>query len=143
MRDYYGRPQAKALEPFFARNAAAVSRRFRAALTAAPTSSASANDHVARGPASGVVTADRAEIFPTGAEKFGRLKADLAAAQRFIHIQYFIWEDDELTDALTEILRERLAGRRRGALPLRHLGSIAWDKKKLEALVPLGAQVAR
>ena len=78
----------------------------------------------------GVVTADRAEIFPTGEEKFGRLKADLAAAQRFIHIQYFIWEDDELTDALTEILKERVQAGVAGALPLRLPGQQALGQEE-------------
>ena len=91
----------------------------------------------------GVVTADSAEIFPTGEEKFGRLKADLAAAQRFIHIQYFIWEDDELTDALTEILKERVQAGVQVRFLYDYLGSKHWDKKKLEALVPLGAKVSK
>ena len=90
-----------------------------------------------------VVTADSAEIFPTGEEKFGRLKADLAAAQRFIHIQYFIWEDDELTDALTEILKERVQAGVEVRFLYDYLGSKHWDKKKLEALVPLGAKVSK
>ena len=89
-----------------------------------------------------VVTADRVEIFPTGAEKFDRLKADLAAARRFIHIQYFIWENDELTDALIDILRDRL----KAGVEVRFLydavGSIAWSKKELRTLVPLGGRVA-
>ena len=91
----------------------------------------------------GVVTADSAEIFPTGEEKFSRLKADLAAAQRFIHIQYFIWEDDELTDALTEILKERVQAGVQVRFLYDYLGSKHWDKNKLEALVPLGAKVAK
>ena len=91
----------------------------------------------------GVLTADRAEIFPTGQEKFGRLKADLAAAQRFIHVQYFIWEDDELTDALTEILKERVQAGVQVRFLYDYLGSKHWDKKKLEALVPLGGKVAK
>ena len=101
------------------------------------------SDTMTREDGLGVVTADSAEIFPTGAEKFGRLKADLAAAQRFIHIQYFIWEDDELTDALTEILRERVQAGVQVRFLYDYLGSKHWDKKKLEALVPLGAKVAK
>ena len=90
-----------------------------------------------------MVTADRAEIFPTGEEKFGRLKADLSAAQRFIHVQYFIWEDDELTDALTEILKERVQAGVQVRFLYDYLGSKHWDKSKLEALVPLGGKVAK
>ena len=89
------------------------------------------------------MTAASAEIFPTGEEKFGRLKADLAAATRFIHVQYFIWEDDELTDALTAILKERAQAGVQVRVLYDYLGSKHWDKSKLEALVPLGAKVAR
>jgi cardiolipin synthase A/B len=89
-----------------------------------------------------VVTADTATVFSTGAEKFESLKADLAAARRFIHVQYFIWEDDELTDALVDILRERLAAGVQVRFLYDYLGSHHWSKKKLYALIPLGAQVA-
>ena len=137
MRDYYAQLQA-ALKPFFARNAAA-DRRFRQ--TYGGTYVERLGDTMAREDGLGVVTADRAEIFPTGAEKFSRLKADLAAAQRFIHVQYFIWEDDELTDALTEILKERVQAGVEVRFLYDYLGSKHWDKEKLEALVPLGAKV--
>ncbi|HSK47271.1 MAG TPA: PLDc N-terminal domain-containing protein, partial [Coriobacteriia bacterium] len=46
-------------------------------------------------------------IMPTGAEKFAQLKKDLAAAQDTINIMYFIWERDELTRALIDILIDR------------------------------------
>ena len=44
-----------------------------------------------------VLPARTIELFSTGAPKFARLKEDMAEAQRFIHLQYFIWEKDELT----------------------------------------------
>jgi cardiolipin synthase A/B len=139
MRDYLTKAR-ETLAPFFARNAAA-DKRFRKLF--AGTYVERLSDTMAREDGLGVVTADRAEIFPTGQEKFGRLKADLAAAQRFIHIQYFIWEDDELTDALTEILAERAKAGVQVRFLYDYLGSKHWDKKKLEALVPLGAKVAK
>jgi cardiolipin synthase len=89
-----------------------------------------------------IVTADTAEIFETGLGKFEHLKRDLSAAQRFIHIQYFIWENDELTDALIDILRERAQAGVEVRFLYDYVGSIAWRKKKLQALVPLGVQVA-
>ena len=89
-----------------------------------------------------IVTADSAEIFETGLGKFESLKRDLSAAQRFIHIQYFIWEDDELTDALIDILRERAQAGVEVRFLYDYVGSKAWGKKKLQALVPLGVQVA-
>jgi cardiolipin synthase len=139
MQDYYEKLQSS-LKPFFERNAAA-ERRFRQQFGGTYVERLA--DTMAREDGLGVVTADRAEIFPTGQEKFSRLKADLAAAQRFIHIQYFIWEDDELTDALTEILKERVQAGVQVRFLYDYLGSRAWDKKKLEALVPLGATVAK
>jgi cardiolipin synthase len=139
MRDYYEKLQAT-LRPFFESNAAA-ERRFRERF--AGTYVERLADTMSREDGLGVVTADSAEIFPTGGEKFGRLKADLAAAQRFIHIQYFIWEDDELTDALTEILKERVQAGVQVRFLYDYLGSKHWDKKKLEALVPLGAKVSK
>ena len=129
-----------ALAPFFARNAGA-ERRFRQLY--AGTYIERLADTITREDGLPVVTADSAEIFPTGAEKFGRLKADLSAAKRFIHVQYFIWEDDELTDALTAILKERVQAGVQVRFLYDDLGSKHWDKRKLEALVPLGAKVAK
>jgi cardiolipin synthase A/B len=139
MRDYYEQLQT-ALKPFFARNSAA-ERRFRQEYGGTYVERLA--DTMAREDGLGVVTADRAEIFPTGQEKFSRLKADLAAAQKFIHIQYFIWEDDELTDALTEILKERVQAGVQVRFLYDYLGSKHWDKTKLEALMPLGAKVEK
>ena len=129
-----------ALQPLFERNSAA-DRRFRDTLRR-HLCRTPLRHHVPRG-RTGVLTADSAEIFPTGEEKFGRLKIDLAAAQRFIHIQYFIWEDDELTDALTENLKERAQAGVQVRFLYDYLGSKHWDKSKLEALVPLGVKVAK
>ncbi len=138
-RDFFGHVQTS-LQPFFERNAAATGR-FRERFGGTSVERLS---HAIRSEGGlAVVTADEAEIFPTGEEKFSRLKADLAAARRFIHVQYFIWEDDELTDALTEILKERAQAGVQVRFLYDYLGSKHWDKSKLEALVPLGVQVER
>jgi cardiolipin synthase len=135
----YGRAEQKALLPFFERNASAVRR---AEQLFKGTYVDRLRKAIRRETGYRVLTADQVEIFPTGAEKFGRLKADLGAARRFIHIQYFIWEDDELTDALIEILRERLSAGVQVRVLYDFVGSIPWSKKKLNCLVPLGGQVA-
>ncbi len=135
----HGRAEQKALTPFFERNESAalrVQERF------AGTYVDRLRLAIRRETGFRVVTADSAEIFPTGKHKFDRLKADLAAAKRFIHIQYFIWENDELTDALIDILRERLKAGVKVRFLYDYVGSIAWSKRKLNALVPLGAEVA-
>ena len=129
-----------ALQPLFERNSAA-DRRFRTRFGG--TFVERLSDTMSREDGLRLVTADSAEIFPTGEEKFGQLKIDLAAAQRFIHIQYFIWEDDELTDALTEILKERVRAGVQVRFLYDALGCKHWDKSKLEALVPLGVKVAK
>jgi cardiolipin synthase len=135
----YGRAEQKALLPFFERNASAVRR---AEQLFKGTYVDRLRKAIRRETGYRVLTADQVEIFSTGTEKFGRLKTDLAAARRFIHIQYFIWEDDELTDALIEILRERLIAGVQVRVLYDFVGSIPWSKKKLNTLVPLGGQVA-
>ena len=54
------------------------------------------------------------EDHPSGEAAFARLLADLGDAKRFIHMQYFIWEQDELTAKITEILSTQGQGGRRG-----------------------------
>lgn len=49
------------------------------------------------------------QVYGNGEEYFDALLADLAGAQRFIHMSYFIWKSDELTARITETLLERLA----------------------------------
>ena len=128
-----------ALEPFFARTEPA-RRRFERLY--AGTYVGRLRTAIRRENGFRIVTADTAEIFETGLGKFDTLKRDLSAAQRFIHIQYFIWEDDELTDALIAILRERAQAGVEVRFLYDYLGSKAWGKKKLQALEPLGVQLA-
>ena len=139
MQDYLAKVYAT-LQPFWARNAAA-DTRFRK--LNGGTFVERLADTMAREDGLGVVTAGQVEIFPTGEEKFSRLKADMAAAQRFIHVQYFIWENDELTDALTDILLERAKAGVQVRFLYDYLGSKRWDKTRIEGLVPLGGKVAK
>jgi cardiolipin synthase A/B len=85
------------------------------------------------------------EIFPTGAEKFGRLKEDLAAAQRFIHLQYFIWECDELTADVTRILLDRKKHGVEVRLMYDWFGSLDQGKREIHELekagIPISADV--
>jgi cardiolipin synthase A/B len=129
----------EALVPFFARTEPARARfeRIYAGTFIDRLSTAIRRENGFR-----IVTADTAEIFETGLGKFDTLKRDLAGAQRFIHIQYFIWEDDELTDALIDILRERAQAGVEVRFLYDYVGSKAWGKKKLKALEPLGVQLA-
>ena len=47
------------------------------------------------------------EVFYSGKDKFPRLLADLAEAKHTITLMYLIWERDELTAKVTEVLLER------------------------------------
>jgi cardiolipin synthase len=82
------------------------------------------------------------EIMPSGAEKFARLKEDLAAARRFIHLQYFIWECDELTADLVAILIDRLKAGVEVRLTYDYIGCITFRKDQLKQLAAAGAQVS-
>lgn len=47
------------------------------------------------------------KILQDGAEKFDALKEDLKKAQKYIHMEYFIWFEDPLTIEIKEILIEK------------------------------------
>ncbi len=48
-------------------------------------------------------------VFFNGREKFDILIDDLKNAHKYIHMEYFIWKSDPLTDRVVDILRERAA----------------------------------
>jgi cardiolipin synthase len=50
---------------------------------------------------------NKVEILQNGSVKFPRLKDDLRQAKKFIHMQYFIWRDDVLTQEIKDILIEK------------------------------------
>jgi cardiolipin synthase len=80
-------------------------------------------------------------IYPTGAEFFDHLKADLRAARRFIHLEYYIWERDELTAEILAILIERLKDGVQVRLMYDWVGSFAYRKDELQQLARAGAEV--
>jgi len=86
--------------------------------------------------------ADSLEVYPAGAQKFSRLEQDLAAAERFIHLEYFIWEKDELTGRITSILADRLAAGVEVRILYDYVGSITFKKDELKRLEAAGAVVS-
>lgn len=76
-----------------------------------------------------------------GEATFDALKADLARAQESIHIQYFIWERDELTASICEILLERLKAGVEVRMLNDFIGCIWYRKDQLKELRDAGAQV--
>jgi cardiolipin synthase A/B len=46
-------------------------------------------------------------VFQTGESKFAELLLDLESASKFIHMEYFIWRDDELTKEVFKVLKHK------------------------------------
>ena len=80
------------------------------------------------------------EIYPSGEEYFPVLIEDLARAKRFIHMQYFIWERDELTTQVCDALMERLKAGVEVRILNDWLGNLQYKKDQLKALKEAGAQ---
>ncbi len=97
-----------------------------------------------------IAGADRAQPLPAcdvrllidGGAKFARLKEELAKAQDSINIQYFIWEHDQLTAELTEILLERLAAGVEVRVLNDFFGNLLYKKEEIERLRAAGAHCA-
>ncbi len=81
------------------------------------------------------------DLYESGAEYFDALIADLASAKRFIHMNYFIWEKDELTARITEVLTDRVAAGVEVRILNDYLGCLAYPKDELDALRDAGAIV--
>jgi cardiolipin synthase len=82
------------------------------------------------------------EIFASGAEKFDLLYRDIESARHHVHLEYFIWEQDDLTRRFCTLLEEKV----REGVEVRVLydwvGSIGHGKRQLKALRKRGGHVA-
>ncbi|HYN37903.1 MAG TPA: cardiolipin synthase, partial [Rhodospirillales bacterium] len=132
------RVETEEMAPIYERNAGATGRFARewAGTIALPVSRAITGAAV-----STVLPAASVELFVTGEEKFARLKQDLAGAQRFIHLQYFIWEQDRLTAEIVPILLERLQAGVEVRIMYDWMGCITFKKQELRQLAHAGAIV--
>lgn len=81
------------------------------------------------------------EIWASGQEYFPQLISDLKSAQETINMQYFIWEEDELTDEIVEVLLGRLEAGVEVRILNDFFGNIAYSKKGLKRLKEAGAYV--
>jgi cardiolipin synthase A/B len=81
------------------------------------------------------------DVYGSGAEYFDVLIADLASAQRFIHMQYFIWKQDELTARITEVLLDRLAAGVEVRILNDFIGNVQYRKDEMNALKAAGALI--
>lgn len=87
------------------------------------------------------MTVRTCDIHPEGQPYFDVLIADLAAAERFIHMSYYIWKDDVLTERITDVLVERL----RAGVEVRVLndwfGAAPFSRRTMKRLREAGAIV--
>jgi len=81
------------------------------------------------------------DIYPSGQEFFDNLKRDMRGATRFIHLEYFIWEKDELTADICDILIERIKAGVEVRLMYDWMGSLPFGKEELKAVAAAGGDV--
>ncbi len=126
------------MAPIYKRNVQATARFYEewGDTIAEPIMRAIAAENVSR-----VLPASSLELYNDGAAKFRRLKEDLAAAQRFIHLQYFIWEQDRLSAEIVPILLDRLAAGVEVRVMYDWMGCITFKKRELKQLSRAGAKV--
>jgi len=81
------------------------------------------------------------DILTSGEELFSSLLRDIAQAERFIHLQFYIWERDELTARVTAALLERLRAGVEVRVSYDWIGSLPYSKSELHELRRAGATV--
>ncbi len=84
---------------------------------------------------------DGVDIYPSGEEYFPVLIEDIYKAERFVHMQYFIWERDELTGKICDALMDRLKAGVEVRILNDFIGNIQYKKDQLKALEKAGAHV--
>lgn len=85
--------------------------------------------------------ADSIRVYFAGADKFRDLLDDLSRARDYVHLMYLIWEQDELTSRVTEILLDRLRAGVEVNILYDWLSSMPYKKDELHRLAEAGAAV--
>lgn len=80
-------------------------------------------------------------IYDSGAEKFAALLDDIASATDHIHLEYFIWESDELTGRICALLAEKAREGVEVRVMYDWVGSLPYPKAQLRAVKEAGGQV--
>jgi cardiolipin synthase len=127
------------MEPIYQRNAAAV-KAFEERYDGSFATDISAA--IRRENGSYPLPADSLDVYPEGILKFTRLEQDLAAATSFINMEYFIWEKDELTGRITQVLLDRMAAGVEVRILYDYVGSMSFKKDELKKLAAAGAKVS-
>jgi cardiolipin synthase A/B len=80
-------------------------------------------------------------VHTKGAEMFDQLYRDIEAAADHVHLEYYSWEDDELTRRFCDLLGEKARSGVEVRVLYDWLGSIRYGKTQLRALRAAGASV--
>lgn len=88
-----------------------------------------------------LTTTNSIDILNSGADKFYRLKDDLKSAENFIHMEYFIWRTDELTQEIKKILMERCRAGVEVRILYDAIGSIFLKKSYIQELRSAGVEI--
>ena len=88
-----------------------------------------------------ILPATSVELFTTGGEKFDALLGDMRGARHHIHLMYLIWERDELTAPVTEVLLEKLRQGVEVRILYDFVTSLSYGKDELRRLAASGARV--
>ncbi len=81
------------------------------------------------------------EVLGSGEQKFAALREDLRKAEDTINLEYYIWERDDLTGGLAEILMERLGAGVEVRILNDLFGNLFYKKDQLKRLSAAGAKV--
>jgi len=79
------------------------------------------------------------KLFSNGQGFFDAMCEDMANATRFIHHQYFIWEYDELTRKMADIMLDRLANGVEVRIVYDWMGTVPFKKSEMKELKAAGA----
>jgi cardiolipin synthase len=83
---------------------------------------------------------NNAQLFDNGREKFDALLRDIASAQRYINLQYYIIEDDEIGSRVLSALCERARVGVKVRIIYDHVGSFKLKKRTLQRLKDAGIE---
>ena len=84
---------------------------------------------------------NRISIFHNGTDKFESLFRDIAKAEEYIHLQYYIIEDDNLGNRLKDALIERARAGVKIRIMYDHIGSLKVKRRFFRQMKKVGIEV--
>lgn len=81
------------------------------------------------------------QLFDNGADKFAAFKADIRAAREFIHIQYYIFSDDDIGREIAELLMDKAQQGVKVRVIYDHIGSIKTRNRFFRRMRKAGVEI--